>query len=126
MTPALVLKFYTNDYSEIMQADFPFVDPNANFDLSNPLHEQARYYQSSNAYGKTCTLIDNTGRMLPENDCRDILAGLIENDLFGFRSLSAQGSDTIQLDRRESTHVQVGEDLYRLIVFRYEARIELF
>lgn len=103
-----------------------FVDPNANFDENNPLREDAVFYRANNARGKTCELVDNTGNNLDAAECNDILNSLIENDVFGFRTLSANGGDAIRMDRRESTHVQVGDDLYRLVVFRYQARIEQF
>lgn len=103
-----------------------FVDPNANFDVNNPLRADAVIYSGTNQRGKKCELVDNTGMQLNAIECRDILNALIENDVFGFRTLSASGGDTISLERRESTHVQVGDDLYRLIVFRYQARIENF
>lgn len=103
-----------------------FVDPNADFDENNPLRDDAVYYPGNTKRGKACELVDNTGCALAPDECKDILAELIENDLFGFHPFSANGGETISLDRRESTHVQVGDDLYRLIVFRYQARIENF
>jgi hypothetical protein len=108
-----------SDFSE-------FVDPSANFDESNPLREDAVRVAGVTKTGKHCELIDNTGRHLPVEELQAILNALIENAVFGFKSLSASGGDTINLDRRESSHIQVGDDLYRLIVFRYEARIENF
>ena len=109
-----------------MDPSFSFIDPLSDFDTSNPLHENARHYPGKTANGKDCILIDNTGKDLPAEECRVILDLLIDSQLFGFRSLSAQGGSTIDLERRESTHIQVGDDLYRLIIFRYEARIENF
>jgi len=103
-----------------------FVDPNADFDENNPLRADAVHYPGATKRGKACELVDNTGQQLDAAQCRDILNGLIEHDVFGFRTLSASGGETISLERRESTHVQVGDDLYRLIVFRYQARIENF
>lgn len=103
-----------------------FVDPNADFDENNPLRYDAVHYSGATKRGKACELVDNTGCALAPDECKDILAGLIENDLFGFHPFSANGGETISLERRESTHVQVGEELYRLIVFRYQARIENF
>ena len=93
---------------------------------NNPLRDNAVHYPGNTKRGKACELVDNTGCALAPDECRDILAGLIENDLFGFHPFSANGGATISLERRESTHVQVGDDLYRLIVFRYQARIENF
>lgn len=102
------------------------VDPHVDFDEHNPLRADARRYPAVTRRGKPCELIDNTGEALPEAEMRAILEGLVENDVFGFRTLSANGGETINLDRRESSHVQVGEKLYRLIVYRYQAQIERF
>ncbi len=109
-----------------MDAPHPDFDPPAHFDDANPLRPDARYYRQNDASGKPCTLIDNTGDALPEAECQAILQALIENRRFGFRSLSAQGGDAIRLDRREASHVQVGETLYRLVIWRHEARLEPF
>ena len=103
-----------------------FVDPNANFDASNPLRPDAPRLEGQNKRGKRCELIDNSGDTLPHGELQSILNALIENDAFGFKTLSANGGETINLDRRESSHVQIGENLYRLIIFRYQARIERF
>ena len=119
-------RHYLKVNNKYMDNNSQFVDPNANFDENNPLREDAVHYSEMNARGKKCELIDNTGENLDPAECREILKSLLENDVFGFRTLSASGGDTIKLDRRESTHVQVGDNLYRLVVFRYQARIELF
>ncbi len=119
-------RYYLKVNTKFMDNPNSFVDPNANFDENNPLRDDAIHYQTTNKHGKPCVLVDNTGHRLNAEACREILDSLIENDIFGFRTLSASGGDTISLERRESTHVQIGEELYRLIVFRYEARIELF
>lgn len=108
-----------SDFSE-------FYDPSADFDELNPIRPDAARLQGKTLKGKPCELIDNTGEGLPRDELQSILDGLIEADVFGFRTLSAAGGDRIDLDRRESSHIQVGENLYRLIVFRYEARIESF
>jgi hypothetical protein len=76
--------------------------------------------------GKVCELVDNTGESLPRADLESILAALIEQEAFGFSVASAKGGHTLDLERRESAHIQVGEKLYRLLVYRYEARIEPF
>ena len=119
-------RYYLKVIAKYMANINQFVDPNANFDENNPLRADAKEYNGQNRHGKKCILVDNTGKNLVADECVAILASLIENDAFGFRTLSANGGDRISLDRRESTHVQVGDDLYRLIVFRYQARIELF
>lgn len=71
-------------------------------------------------------LIDNTGDGLPHEELQQILTSLIESDSFGFKTLSATGGDAIRLERRESSHVQIGDKLYRLILYRFEARLEPF
>ncbi len=109
-----------------MESSFSFIDPLSDFDTSNPLHPEARQYPGKTGNGKDCVLIDNTGKALPADECLAILDSLVASQLFGFRSMSAQGGSTIDLERRESTHIQIGDDLYRLIIFRYEARIENF
>lgn len=108
-------------------ADTPqFVDPAVDFDAQNPLRIDAVVITGSTARGKRCELIDNTGAQLPRAELEAILHGLIENGVFGFRPVSAGGADAIRLERREAGHVQVGENLYRLIVYRYQARLEPF
>lgn len=103
-----------------------FFDPNADFDLSNPLRPDAVRLSGTTRRGKPCVLIDNTGDALPRDELQEILDSLIANDRFGFKTLSATGGDAIRLERRESSHVQVGENLYRLILYRFEARLEPF
>ena len=103
-----------------------FVDPNADFDASNPLRPDAVTLPGVTRRGKPCALIDNTGAALPPDELQQILDRLIENDSFGFRTLSATGGDAIRLERREASHVQVGQNLYRLILYRFEARLEPF
>lgn len=103
-----------------------FVDPNADFDLSNPIRSDAVTLTGSTRRGKACVLIDNTGDALPQQELQQILNSLIESDSFGFKTLSATGGDAIRLERRESSHVQIGENLYRLILYRFEARLEPF
>lgn len=107
--------------------DLPeFVDPSADFEACNPLRPDAVRLPGTTRGGKPCILVNNTGKALPETELRAILAGLIENDAFGIKGRSASGANTIALARREATHIQIGADLYRLIVYRYEARIEPF
>lgn len=103
-----------------------FVDPSADFEACNPLRPDAVRLAGTTRGGKPCVLINNTGQVLPEHELRQILAGLIDNNVFGVKGRSASGANTIALARREASHVQIGVDLYRLIVYRYEARIEPF
>lgn len=104
----------------------PTVDSNTDFDASNPLRPDAVRLGGVTRRGKPCVLIDNTGLTLPQKELQAILDGLIDSDAFGFRMFSPPGGNTLGMSRRESAHIQVGDALYRLIVQRYEARIEKF
>lgn len=103
-----------------------FIDPSIDFDAHNPLRADAIVVAGTTRRGKHCELIDNTGAKLPRAELEAIFSGLIENDVFGFHPVSAGGADAIRLERREGGHVQVGDNLYRLIVYRYQARLEPF
>lgn len=103
-------------------------DPAAgdDFDAFNPLRPDAVRVAGTTRRGRPCELVDNTGRALPLEELRALLDALIEADAFGFALVSAKGGATLDLARRESAHVQVAGDLYRLLVYRYEARLEPF
>ncbi|MBI2311609.1 MAG: hypothetical protein HYU77_03805 [Betaproteobacteria bacterium] len=96
------------------------------FDALNPLRPDAVRVEGLTRNGKPCVLVDNTGDRLPLGELRDILQGLIAQEAFGFKVLSPSGGGTLDLDRRECAHIQIGERLYRLLVYRFEARIEPF
>lgn len=96
------------------------------FDALNPLRADAVRVEGMTRGGKPCVLLDNTGDRLPLAELKDILQGLIEQEAFGFKVLSPSGGATLDLDRRECAHIQIGDRLYRLLIYRLEARIELF
>lgn len=75
--------------------------------------------------GKPCRLIDNTGTVAIE-ELQSLLNELIAGRHFGLRARSALGSQTIRLGDPEFTHLQLGEQMYRLLVFSYEAHLEAF
>jgi hypothetical protein len=75
--------------------------------------------------GKPCRVVDNTGT-LDRAELAALLEELIEARRFGLSGLSAKGGNTIRLGEPEFTHIQMGENLYRLILFPYEARLEAF
>ena len=102
------------------------IGPAGDFDALNPLRPDSVRVQGATRRGKPCELVDNTGESLPRAELEAILAALIAEDAFGFRVASAKGGHTLDLERRESAHVQIGEKLYRLLVYRYQARIEPF
>ncbi|MHB1951005.1 MAG: hypothetical protein ACYCQK_05970 [Acidiferrobacteraceae bacterium] len=75
--------------------------------------------------GRPCRIVDNTGTV-DEKDLRNVLETLIADHRFGMGGLSAKGGTTIPIGRGESTHIQFGDRLYRILLFPYEARIEVF
>jgi hypothetical protein len=102
------------------------LEPAEDFHTLNPLRPDSVRLQGATRRGKPCELVDNTGESLPRAELEAILSALIAADAFGFNIASAKGGHTLDLERRESAHVQIGEKLYRLLVYRYEARIEPF
>lgn len=75
--------------------------------------------------GKPCRVVDNTGT-IPRAELEQLLADLIEQKRFGLNALSATGSSAIKLGEPQFTHLQMGEELYRFLLFPYEARLEEF
>ena len=76
-------------------------------------------------HSREVTLTDKTGTV-PEDELQAILDGLIQENKFGLAGMSASGSGTIQLGAPEGGHIQVGEELYRLVITGYEAVIDRF
>jgi hypothetical protein len=74
--------------------------------------------------GKSCRLIDNTGTIAAIK-LEGILRDLIANDVFGIKGFSSDGS-SLRLDQPQFAHVQIDEELYRLLIYRYEAYIEKY
>lgn len=74
--------------------------------------------------GHACSLIDDTGDALAPGELERLLAELIAADAFGFRASGAASG--VALDRPSLAHVQIAGRLYRLLVMRYEARLEKF
>ncbi len=75
--------------------------------------------------GKPCRIVDNTGRV-PRAELEHLLESLIAERRFGLNALSASGSSAIRLGEPQFTHLQVGDELYRFLLFPYEARLEAF
>jgi len=75
--------------------------------------------------GKPCRLTDHTGTVT-EAELAALLRDLIVGRHFGLRGMSARGEHTIRLGEPEFSHIQLGDRLYRLLVFAYEARLEPF
>ena len=105
-------------------------DPEAatitDFDAVNPLRPGATRLRGTTHRGKACELVDNSGDRLPRPELQGILDALVRAQRFGFAAASEAGGATLDLARREVAHIQVGGRLYRLIVYRFQARIEPF
>jgi hypothetical protein len=100
--------------------------PGEEIERLSPIRPDAPRLAGVTRRGRRCELIDNTGAGLPREDLREILDALIAQDRFGLSLSSASGGNTLDLDRLESGHIQVGARLYRLLLHRYTARIEPF
>ena len=74
--------------------------------------------------GRICELFDNSGDSIPAEELERLLGELIAAGRFGFRARGA--ADAIALGTPDFAHVQIGGQLYRLIVERYRARLERF
>jgi hypothetical protein len=75
--------------------------------------------------GKPCRVVDNTGT-IARVELERLLVDLVETRQFGVRGLSAKGGNTIRLGEPEFTHMQFGDQIYRMLLFPYEARLEAF
>ena len=80
--------------------------------------------EASNSRGKTCQLIDNTGTIDPK-ELNELLAELIQANQFGINALSSTDG-VLNLDKPRLSHIQLGDNLYRLVLLRYQAIIENF
>ncbi len=90
-----------------------------------PLRSDAVILEGMTKRGKPCRLIDNTVSA-PREELAALLNDLIEQEHFGPSGLSMAGSNTINIGTPQSAHVQLGENIYRMIVVDYAARLETF
>ena len=90
-----------------------------------PLRSDAVILEGMTKRGKPCRLIDNTVSA-PREELAALLNDLIEQEHFGPSGLSMAGSNTISIGTPQSAHVQLGENIYRMIVVDYAARLEAF
>ncbi len=102
----------------------PFIDPTLT-GPSDSLRPDARIIEGHAHNGKPCRIVDNTNSVDP-TELRAVLDALIRDKKFGRGGLSVAGGSTIALDRPTSSHIQFGEQLYRILLYPYEARIERF
>jgi len=100
--------------------------PPGEFDRLNPIRPDATRVTGVTRRGKACELLDNTGAGLSIEALQEVLEALIAQDRFGMAMTSAAGGSTLDLARREVGHIQIGDDLFRLLLHRYTARLEPF
>jgi len=74
--------------------------------------------------GHACQLTDVTGS-ISSVELSKLLNDLIATKAFGLSAMSTD-SATIKLDAPKLAHIQIGDELYRLLLFPYEGRIEKF
>jgi hypothetical protein len=123
---AKIIPFHHTDDPAMSDSDLPpFVDPLAPCPVEGEIRPGATVIEAVAQNGKPCRIIDNTGKVDPR-ELRDVLDMLVREKKFGIGALSAKGGNTIALNRPSTTHVQFGDELFRMLLFAYEARIEPF
>jgi hypothetical protein len=100
--------------------------PPAPPDAAHPHPPEAARVAGTTRRGRECELIDNSGDRLPRSELEAILDALVREDRFGFAAASSPGGTTLDPARVQAAHIQIGDRLYRLLVHRYQARIEPF
>ncbi|MCG6875668.1 MAG: hypothetical protein LJE97_11320 [Betaproteobacteria bacterium] len=100
--------------------------PPGEFDRLNPIRPDATRVAGVTRRGRACELLDNSGAGLSIAELQEVLDALIAQDRFGFAMASPAGGSTLDLERREAGHIQIGDRLFRLLLRRYTARIEPF
>lgn len=102
-----------------------YIDPAVPCPGPESLRPDALIIEGRTHTGRACRIIDNTCSVRRE-DLLEVLNALIAARRFGMTALSAHGGNTLAIGRPEATHVQLGDTLYRLLLYPYEARIERF
>jgi len=102
-----------------------FVDNSAPAPAQGEISPDATIVEGVAHNGKPCRVVDNTASVAP-GELRALLEDLIRDRRFGLQGLSVAGSDRISIDQPIGTHIQLGSDIYRILMFPYEARIERF
>ncbi len=95
------------------------------FDVQNPINANAVIVDGKMDNGHACRLVDNTGD-IDHGTLEELLRALIFERRFGGAGLSPAGGNTVTIGTPQYGHIQIGERLYRLLIFPYEARIEQF
>lgn len=93
--------------------------------VTDSSHPEAVIIEGATVSGKRCRVVDNTGTV-KRAELQNLLDELIREKRFGFSGISSAGGTAITIGAPVFAHVQLGGELYRLILFPYEARIERF
>ena len=101
------------------------VDSLRRFADQHPIEPGAIIVDGRMDNGHACRLIDNTGNIDP-GTLKELLDLLVSEKRFGGAGLSPAGGNAVTIGTPQCGHIQVGEVLYRLLVFPYEARIDRF
>lgn len=88
-----------------------------------PAHARIVHGQLSS--GRQCRVVDHSGQV-PHGELAGLLNALIDQGAFGLTALSQPGSGTIDLGKPKFSHIQLGDALYSLVVYRYEAHVTRF
>ena len=88
------------------------------------LNHGANVVEARNSRGKICQLIDNTGT-IENSQLINLLNQLIQDEQFGINALSSMDG-TLNIDKPRLSHIQIHDELYRLLLLRYQAVIEKF
>lgn len=102
----------------------PSTEPQDFFE-ANPLSSRAVVLEGVAHNGKPCRIVDNTGTV-PVRELHLLLDELIDDGRFGLSGRSLSGDGRMLIGAPEFTHIQLGDEVYRFILFPYEARIEAF
>lgn len=102
-----------------------FVDANTPSPAPGDIRPDATIIEGVAHNGKPCRIVDNTASV-DAHELHQLLEVLIRERRFGLHGLSVAGGNHIAIDRPIGTHIQLGRDIYRILMFPYEARIEPF
>jgi len=102
-----------------------FVDPTLPCPGEESIRPDAVIIEGVAHNGKPCRIVDNTASV-DQAELRELLDALIRERRFGFSGLSVAGSNRIAVREPTGTHIQLGGELYRILLYPYEARIEAF
>ena len=91
---------------------------------NNPESLEQHIVSGLTGNNKVCRIIDNT-RSVDRILLEQLLQELIADKQFGLHGLSSADGN-IKLNEPRFTHIQLGENLYRLLIFSHEAHIEKF